>query len=313
MGENQPSLKEDLILEVFKQLHPNRQRVVLEKITREIKKGSIEIDLKTNQEAAFYKFLIQKWPFASEDFFRHAYDVWTLLSIYSTGNYAIGTAEIGDLYLRAKPFTGKKYNYESRPFGHPATQLVFLFGDVFERGKWDHFWICKYEEGDPKIQKVSIVDLMEMENGELNETLTRFGYPILEEAKPSFSYPFSVFAVNFKSFDLQLFARFTLRINDILERSSGFLKQANGLGLFIYCELYLDPNQVISRWSDKDAEIKDLLSPKNFLRLDLNRILVVALDRGDGKKRIISLRDLIWRSNEDYVEALKSLYNKGAD
>lgn len=232
----QASLKENMVVTIFDQLEPERQRILLERFKKVLKKNNTHLQLAEGRESKFFSFLVKKWPYASSQFFKKAYQIWDLLSIFSRGNGALSTCDVGDFYLQAQ--LSKKNDLCFRPFGSSSDKEELFWTEALEEGRWDYFKMCRYVKGEENMEQYKIVDLMELEQPELDQKLSHFGYPTIQTSLEWNSGLARYFAELTGCIDKEIFSKFERRLAQISALSISY-NRIPSPGGFLVMPLYV--------------------------------------------------------------------------
>ncbi len=162
-----------MILETFKTLSSEEQKILLEKLVYEAGQMSSTIKIEDVKHLKLYDFAKKQWPLMSIQFFNELLRRWEILHVKSYGDCVTSCAEIGDVYLKSKSFDNK--SYDEWPF-EDNLRMYFFYNKIFEDCSWSHMYISKLNPEAEWADHFSIKTLMELPIEEFNLKMEEYGF-----------------------------------------------------------------------------------------------------------------------------------------
>jgi len=217
-----------------------------------------------------------------------------LLSIYSYGSNHIGSCKSGDIYLQAT----EEHLHNVERFSNFKEQEEFFYAELFNNGNFARAYIT-YKAGAQSTNPLRIIDLCEMNDDTLNDTLSLYSYPTIEQARPFFQPKKCIFACAYKSTDLLLYERFIHRFNYLFMLSAGVSKSIWVTKLYLYeCKYHY-------LWIDEEAKIN---STHSFMKLTTFRTFnVYGKRKNDGSRKWYRFRSLLYCDDTEFDNMVKKL------
>jgi hypothetical protein len=167
------SLKEFTIVETFKSLDSERQRVLLETLTKEANLASVVVEFSDKNQSVFYEFMRKEWPRMSLTFFHESYRRWDFLKRKAYGGEAISCADVGDFYIYAKSLSE---DYSDIPFSSENSKSAYFNVRVPTKCDWRFIFITMLKPGDKWSTNYSVKDLMELDTETFHTKMIEYGF-----------------------------------------------------------------------------------------------------------------------------------------
>lgn len=167
-------LKEFSIIETFRGLTPERQRLLLEKLVVEAKQTSVLMKFDNEKHAKLYEFARKQWPLMSTEFFNQLCARWEFLYNNSYGNNNISCCDVGDIYLQACSLGTD--DYSEYPFETEQEKFEVFYHQIFDECKWKYMYITVLIPGQKLTTSYLIKDLMELSDEEFIAKMKEYKY-----------------------------------------------------------------------------------------------------------------------------------------